>query len=194
MYAERVCSRVGRVEAATDPEPRRKRRQKDVKTGFSPLTHRDRAHEPLRRRRQPRTRRPRGVKRHSRRNDLPGARRAVLGRMASPHRAHPRFAAKTSGDQKPPPHIDLHPWYELVAEQSFRLVAKRRHQPRSPILRDLRRPCARRSECRPRPKIGLRAVLGTSSAAPVAAGPVGARAAPRVLIATGRLPTAGFRQ
>ena len=75
VYVERVCSRVGRVEAPADPEPCRKRHQKDVKTGFSPLTHRDRAREPLRRRRQPHTRRPRGVERQSRRNDPPGARR-----------------------------------------------------------------------------------------------------------------------
>jgi len=36
--------------------------------------------------------------------------------MASPHRAHPRLAEKTSGDQKPRLRVDPHPWYELVAE------------------------------------------------------------------------------
>ena len=71
VHAERVCSRVGRVEAATDPEPRRERHRKDTKRDFSPLPHRDCAHAPPRRRRQPHTRRPRGVERQSRRNDPP---------------------------------------------------------------------------------------------------------------------------
>ena len=47
VHAERVCSRVGRVEAATDPEPRRKRHRKDTKRDFHPsLTATAHTHRP----------------------------------------------------------------------------------------------------------------------------------------------------
>ena len=100
VHAERVCSRVGRVEAATDPEPRRKRHRKDTKRDFSPLTHRDCAHAPPRQRRQPNTRRPRGVERQSRRNDPPGARRRRnRSNGAAPTEFGPKIIAGVPADR-----------------------------------------------------------------------------------------------
>ena len=100
VHAERVCSRVGRVEAATDPEPRRKQHRNDTKRDFSPLTHRDCAHAPPRRRRQPHTRRPRGVERQSRRNDPPGARRRRnRSNGAAPTEFGPKIIAGVPADR-----------------------------------------------------------------------------------------------
>ena len=104
LHVERVCSRVGRIKAPTDPEPRRKRHRKDVRTGFSPLTHCDRAHAPLRRRRQPHTRRPRGVERQSRRNDPPGARRRCnRSNGAAPTEFGPKIIAGVPTDRADAP-------------------------------------------------------------------------------------------
>ena len=100
VHAERVCSRVGRVEAATDPEPRRKQHRNDTKRDFSPLTHRDCAHAPPRQRRQPNTRRPRGVERQSRRNDPPGARRRRnRSNGAAPTEFGPKIIAGVPADR-----------------------------------------------------------------------------------------------
>ena len=100
VHAERVCSRVGRVEAATDPEPRQKQHRNDTKRDFSPLTHRDCAHAPPRQRRQPNTRRPRGVERQSRRNDPPGARRRRnRSNGAAPTEFGPKIIAGVPADR-----------------------------------------------------------------------------------------------
>ena len=131
---KRVGGGFGSVAPPSDPEPRRKRRQKDVKTGFSPLARRGRVHEPLRRRRRPRTRQVRGVERLRRRHDPPGVRRAGLGRTASTLRAGPRFVANASAHDEPRPRVDLDPWYELVAEKEFNVDPERRCQPGSSDL------------------------------------------------------------
>ena len=100
--------RLWQRRAAVRPRTAPKRRQKDVKTRFSPLARRGRVHEPLRRRRRPRTRQVRGVERLRSRGDPPGVRRAGLGRTASTLRADPRFVAKTSAHHEK--ELDLDPY------------------------------------------------------------------------------------
>ena len=139
-HVERVGGGFGSVAPPTDPEPRRKRRQKDVKSGFSPPARRGHVHEPLQRRRRPRTRQVRGVERLRRRHDPPGVRRAGLGRTAQTLRAGPRFVANASTHDEPRPRVDSDPWYELVAEKGSNIDPEHRCQPGSSVLACSARP------------------------------------------------------
>ena len=139
-HVERLSGSFGSVTPPTDPEPRRKRRQKDVKSGFSPPARRGHVHEPLQRRRRPHTRQVRGVERLRRRHDPPGVRRAGLGRTAQTLRAGPRFVANASTHDEPRPRVDSDPWYELAAEKEINIDPEHRRQPGSSVLACSARP------------------------------------------------------
>ena len=87
--------------AADRPRSAPKTTPKDVKTGFSPLTRRRRAREPLRRRQQPRIRPAWGVGRQLRRHDPLRSPRIPALRSRDRPRARPRVVAKSSAHREP---------------------------------------------------------------------------------------------